>query len=203
MENDAARSIDLRRITDLLEECVRILAQPGGITSGTISPAIGSKLAEFWTANHLAEYQPRMGRTRKKGGADIYLSRINKRIEVKYSTLRAVWKRKYGLSDCNWGWAFGEGKQFRDQIFDFCVLVAAAETGTPETCFVIPVEDFHHSMKKRKSVYPEAKGSYYAINLFRAPKDYDSWKRKVGECHLEEVLNQNRERYENKWDLIK
>jgi hypothetical protein len=205
MEEDVALSRDLKRIADLLEECVRILARPDGISHGTVSPAIGSKFAEFWVANRLAEYQPQIWKSRNKGGADIYLRRIDKNIEVKYSTLRSEWKTKWKeISDCNWGWAFGKGKQFEDKRFDFCVLVAAAETGAPEKCFVIPVEDFHHSMKKRKGVYPEdRKGSYCAIDLFRAREDYNSWKRKVGGCPLEDVLNEHPERYENKWDLIK
>jgi hypothetical protein len=203
VDEDVARSGDLKKITGLLEECVRILARQDGITAGTILPAIGSKFAEFWVANHLIEYPPQMGKNRNKRGADIFLRRIKKRIEVKYSTLRPVWKRKYGLSDCNWGWAFGDGKQFLDKRFDFCVLVAATETGTIETCFVIPVQDFLDHMKKRYGVYPEAKGSYFAINLFRAPEDYASWKQEVGECPLEDILNKHRERYENNWNLVR
>ena len=167
-------------------------------------PAIGSKFAEFWVAYRLRDFEPQVGKRRKKGSADIFLDRNSKRIEVKYSTLRSVWKRKFGLRDCNWGWAFGKGNQFRARRFDFCVLVAGGNTGTPETCFVIPVEDFDDSMTKRKAVYPEdVKSSYYAINLFRAPEDYNVWKQKVGECGLEEVLNKHRERYENRWDLIR
>ena len=178
-------------LLDHFEEIIKLSVKTGM----GISPNIGSKYAEVWVADKLRQFEPQLGKLREKTSADIYLKKIEKGVEVKYSTLK----------NGRWGWAFGEGTQFLKDKFDFCVLVAARKDGIPEKSFVIPLNAFKDdNMVKRTGVYPmNRKREKFAIVISEEPKDYERWKDEVGESPLEEILNKNPRKFEDRWNLIR
>lgn len=190
----------LNELHRYLDKTVRLLSKSGF----GIDPKIGSKYGEIWVACKLLDLDPQIGNKRKKKSADIYLNCTGTRVEVKYSTLKEEWHRKNPdkIKHKNWGWAFGKGSQFSKNKFDFCVLLAAAENGSIERCFIIPRDDFMgNNIILRENVYPENMTSEkYAIALFSQKEDYEAWKEIKNKkmCPLEATLNRTSEKYEDK-----
>lgn len=180
-----------------------------------IHTSIGGKYAELFVATELWKHKPKLAGERKKvkgvtnpGSCDIVLDKTKKKLEVKWGILHhreddPFIKGSQGIPF--WGWGFSKGKQFTNEKFHYCVLIAAErDRAHPQHVFVIKREEMTKERmggERRSSVY--TKGSFF-IEFSHSYEFY--FKRKwwpFGPSPLEEELFKYREIYEKRWNQLK
>ena len=87
--------------------------------------------------------------------ADIVLAKTGSRLEVK-------WGVYHGPTDDftrrtkripYWGWGFSQGRQFKENKFDYCILLAAEKSGAqPKYKFVLTRDEMNQKMSSRRSI---------------------------------------------------
>ena len=169
---------ELPKFKEYLEDCLEL-----AMNNSWGASRIGGLYGEVFVANKLRKYEPQIGAERENKNADIYLKEINRRIEVKWASFYE--EERY------WSWGFGYGKQIENKKFDYCVLVASDENGKVKHCFVFT----HDEMSKLKSGKKGMISQKYYITFYEGSEEY--------ETKLEHDLNENTEKYENRWDKIK
>lgn len=157
------------------------------------------KFGEVWVANQLVDFNPKIGdmRGRKIRSADLYLSKIDKRIEVK--TARPMKDKHTGIY--YWGFSFTTGKQITQNKFDFCVLLRLDINGKVKGSFILGIDEIDIGKIEKR----ESEGQHkYTIHLCENYQNYrklmKSWDWKESAMDKELLLNQ--ERYRNKWEKI-
>jgi hypothetical protein len=180
---------DLKNTIKSLEQVINILIKYSWHTS-----EVGGKYGELYAAEKLWSYIPQIGSNRENKSSDIFLSKIKKRIEVKWGV------RDIDDCGCYWSWEFGE-KQLTEKKFDYCVLIASETNGKPKYCFIFTQKELS-KLTSRKGGIPQKLKTYY-ISFY---EDYNKIKRNK-KCvpkinYIENDLNTNKQKYNNRWDKI-
>lgn len=169
-----------------------------------VHTSLGGKYGELWVASQLIKNDPRLAHER--GGikiknaksSDILLANNNKRLEVKWGMNHSdkddlFVKRAAGIP--LWGWGFSKGKQFLEDKFDYCVLLAAEKGGAkPQHVFILTCDEMKRTMSRRRSIVnPD---SYY-IEYSKNPEYYEArrWTKGINEAEkllLDHKLHQDR-----------
>ena len=141
----------------------------------------------MYVANKLKKHHPQIAYERDVRSADIYLSIIDKRIEVKSSIIK---------EDDYWDWSFGF-KQINNHKFDFCVLIRFDGKGKISKEFVLTYEELKNHPLKR----PETLAGTNTYIMF-SPNYKNTEEYKEKSAHFELELNTNPQKYEKRWDRI-
>lgn len=193
----------IRRLSKELTHAIPLVMKhwPPVDTKG-MSSAI-ARLSEIWVADKLINFDPKLGNNRPQPAkADIYLANIKKWIEVKASRLRSEGKYHW------WDFNFGDGKQIKDKLFDYCVLVCMDEYGKPQSAYVFKINELDLSeWEKRESdrgrkefvlIICEDLQQYRKL-IQHGKKEWDpSWV----ETKIEEEIHKNPKNYLNRWNKI-
>jgi hypothetical protein len=186
---------ELSSAVGYLEKALTII-----INRGWTPKDIGPKYAELLVANKLKKFRPKIGDERKSDekSSDIYLAKINKKIEVKWSNLH-FWKgcKKHGNIEA-WDCRFGD-EQIKKRKFDFFVMVTSHKNRKPKF-YIFTFEE----LKSLKKVDVKA-GKGYDIALYCKPKFelIMNCKDCVEKMKVERDLNLHPKKYESRWDKIK
>ncbi|MEM3539102.1 MAG: hypothetical protein QXM29_04945, partial [Nitrososphaerales archaeon] len=163
---------------------------------------------ELWKHEpKLAGERERIKEVKNPKSCDLVLVKTKKKIEVKWGMLHyskddPFVKGSQGIPF--WGWNFSSGKQFINNRFDYCILLAAKkDQACPQHVFVIECKEMNKKEmggKRRSGVYNE--GFYIE---FSHDKEF-YFRRKWwpnGFSPLEEKLFKDREKYEKRWSQLK
>jgi len=178
---------EIRNIISSLKKCIKLFDK-----EGISCRELRSRYAEIYVASRLLRYNPQLGNKREDTGADIYLKKIGKRIEVKAG-------KKYSMTgNADWAWTFGV-KQISDKKFDFCVLLGFEDEIDLKEVFILSYDDIKNIPLKRPDLQTED-STYIAYY-----KDYKNKvsKKEQKKCIVEYKLNTQPKEYENKWDKIR
>ncbi len=155
---------------------------------GGLDRSIGQLRAvytELYVASMLKKFSPQLGYARPVTArtADIYLSTIEKRIEVKAD------EKGVFSGEADFAWSLGP-KQLRDHKFDFCVVVGYSDSLNIEKVFVFSQSDFVGEPIHNPFFIRDLAGVAYGNKY-------------PGETPLERKLHNNPTLFENRWDKIK
>ena len=204
---------DLKKAVKLLEELIRVSFDKGW----NVHSVVGSKYGELFVASELWKHEPIFGakRAEVKGikqprSSDIILFETKKKIEVKWSMLRYrdndyYYRERGGIP--HWGWGFSSGKQFLNNKFDYCVLLAASKDGAfPKHIFVLKLQEMKDGMEKRVS--GEA-GKFSKSYFLETSDDNDFFKKRseakkfpIEPLEIEKCLL-NRSLHKRRWEELK
>lgn len=188
------RADALRRIRRALEDVLRELAR-----SGLEDRDLRHRYAEYMVASKLAERGRKiclLGH-RRDTGADIYLADINKRVEVKSSTID-----EHGCAYAS----FQKGRQIREDRFDYCVFVrfGRAKRRTITDCFVFKLDELTEvtEARPRLAAHPDSNPCLLicAPNLRVYKNCTTTWGVKT--LGIERKLSASPRTYKNAWSKI-
>lgn len=180
-------------ITNFLENTLKVLTKEEIVDS-----KLRSRYAEYLIAYELAKrrHDVQLSNIRDHASADIYLSDIQKKVEVKSG--------KY--HDDKWAYAsFGKGKQILKNKFDYCVFVTFDEFDESKIneIFIFTKEELVEVAISRPDIvkHPETNDCL----LMRAPnfKEYQEYIKNYKSLKIESDLNKYPEKYDRAWDKIK
>ena len=172
---------DVVEAIGLLERIIRLSFE----NSWNVHSAVGGKYGELLVAKELWDHEPQMGKKRKALGADIFLSKTQKRIEVKWGMLHWNADDHYFKDRGEipfWGWGFSAGRQFLKDRFDYCVLLAARkDDATPDGghTFVLTPKEMRREMKSRVSGEGGRKKKTYFIENSDDPNFFEARRRSM------------------------
>lgn len=151
-----------------------------------------SAYAELLVARKLERFGPQVWNERKNKNADIYLEHLDKRVEVKSTSLK---------EGTFWDWAF-QFSQIRKHKFDYCVLVAFRNQWQVLHTFVMTSKDLGHLKLKRRN---SLAGTNTYIEYFKDKREYlSSLKRgTIEKVETEYLLNTRPSLFENRWEDIR
>lgn len=158
------------------------------------------KYAEYFVACELAKkgYSVQILNRRDETSADIYLTDIKKKIEVKSG--------KYD----NDGWtdaSFGLGKQIKNGKFDYCIFVtfSKSEEGKIEEVFIFTREELEEVANISRKVARFQSTNPCLLLRCRSFAEYKNWIEinNHKQLKIEEELNEHPEKFNKKWDKIK
>jgi hypothetical protein len=180
--------------------------------------SVGGKYGELLVASKLWKYDPRLGDERKwkdlKGirnptSCDIILAATKKKLEVKWAMLHHkendnFIKAAHAVGIPFWGWGFSIGGQFKENRFDYCLLLAAKkDEAHPQHVFVITCEEMKRLMGDPRPSGVWTGKSHYVE--FSGDKNY-YWRRKwypQGPSPIEKSLFEERRKYERRWQELR
>jgi len=207
--------MDINKLRNEILPCLEQAIMFSFSNNLNLHTSIGGKYAELFVAAELWRHKPKLAGERKKvkdvrnpGSCDIVLAETKKKLEVKWGMLHyreddPFIKGSQGIPF--WGWGFSSGKQFINQKFDYCILIAAEkDKAYPQHIFVIKCKEMNEAEmggKRKSGVY--TKGSFF-IEFSHNKEFY--FKRKWwprGFSPLEEKLFKHCELYQKRWDQLK
>ncbi len=159
---------------------------------------IRCRYAEYLVASELEKrgHSVQILNERDETSADIYLTDIKKKIEVKSG--------KYD----NDGWtdaSFGLGKQIKNGKFDYCIFVtfSKSEEGKIEEIFIFTREELKEVANISRNVARFQSTNSCLLLRCRIFAEYKDWMKNHKQLKIEEELNEHPEKFNQKWDKIK
>jgi hypothetical protein len=179
-----------------------------------VHSSVGGKYGELWVVNELWKYDPKIGSDRKNVksvkkplSCDVVLKKTEKKLEVKWAMLHykdnGPVVRRSGKKPF-WGWDFSEGKQFKEEKFDYCILLAAKkDEAGPEHIFVMECDEIKSKMGRKKRRTALSKKGFYIE--FSEDKNFYGMRKwcQNGRSPLEELLFKHESKYRKRWEMLK
>lgn len=165
-----------------------------------------ARFSEIWTARQLIDLDPKIGNDRPSPAkADIYLSKKGKWVEVKARRE----KLDKGTGIPHWKFLFGDGKQIKKGLFDYCVMVSLDKFAKPVQSYILALDEFENFEQLSRMSKSKKKMRYYIIisggidqyrKLIQVLKERDeSWT----ETDIGLKIHRKPGDYLNRWDKIK
>jgi len=149
-----------------------------------------SYYAEYLVANKLSK-KHKVKLLKKRQGPDIELSDIDKKIEVKSSSI--------DMEHWLCGASFGNGSSIREKKFDYCVFVVF-ENFKPIEYLVFSHDELLEVIQKERGTFP---GNPYVLYRFKNLEDYLKEIPEKNRLEIEIKLHKHPEEFQDRWDKIK
>ena len=186
---------DLESIVRNLEEILKVLKK-----RKLEDRVLRSRYAKFLVAREITArgYKVQMLDERETRNADLYVPRLDKRIEVKPGIFKFE-KGKFFVNIIS----FGKGKQIENEKFDVCVFVVFKNL-KPEF-YVFEKKELEEVIKHRRTKISEASEKNPCVFVIcRNYSEYEVYLKHLGEKELkvEKDLHKFPEKYKDRWDKI-
>lgn len=156
--------------------------------------------AEYLVASELAKrgYTVQIATERDVSSADIFLSDIQKRVEVKSGVYESD---EYGVETAA---SFGKGTQITKGKFDYCVFVTFDKNDVDKT-FIFRREELKEVGKPRISIAGFPDTNPCLLLFYKRYRDYLSFAKAYPKdrFQIEDDLNKNPRKYQDRWSIIR
>lgn len=183
----------LNNVTTLLNKSLRTLS-----ASDVEDSKLRAIYSEYWVANELSKrgYAVQLHDERKNKNADIYLPEEDIKIEVKSGRYNSN-----ALAVAS----FGTGNQILKNKFDYCVFTAFSQNGNSQIddAFIFTRDELVPIAKSKREVAMHPDTNPCLLFVWKKPSDYKNNMLKKEMVNIELDLNENRRKYNNRWEKIK
>ncbi len=167
--------------------------------NGLEDRVLRSKYAEFLVAREIAlrGYDVQVLNERDVKSADIYIPKIDRRVEVK----SGVFKVESGIMTTDA--SFGKGNQIKERKFDICVFVAF-DGINPEFYIFTLNELLEVGENERVNIADHPNTNPCLLILCKNYEDYEKYLKMHNEkmLNIEIDLHKNPKKYKDRWDKI-